>query len=1362
MAVTRSTAAERRQRQAIYSVPGLQPTPRNREAVLLGGGLAVVLLGLLLVYLAVSRPAGEVGKELASGAVLNLNDLRQPEDLLPFLSFISEPAERTFVARRIWRRAQEGVVPNVGELAKIRVPAAEIESERRLPELQERLQDLREMRGEGAAEEELTVRLLTLAELRELKTHLVVRTLKQFRSGLWLWAGLMLGAFLLVHLVWRARRFPGDELILPLLLVLTGIGIMVMISVRDPLRDLTLYRQFAQGVVLGCGLLLGASQVDWERSPLRRMTFLPLFAALILSVLLILFGSGPGGSDAKVNLFGFQPVEVVKILVVLFLAGYFFDRWEFLRELPERRLPGFLSRLGLPKLEYAVTPVLAMGAVLLFFFLQRDLGPALVLAFLFLILYGVARGRPEMLLVGTLVILAGFYAGYKLGIPRTVTGRIQMWLSPWDNSFRGGDHLAQSLWALAGGSITGTGLGLGQPGRVPEAHTDMVLAAIGEELGFLGLLAVATVYAALLWRGLRTARRAGTVYGFFLVLGLTVLTALHILLIAGGVVGLVPLSGVVSPFLSFGRSAMLANFVLFGIVLGLSARPGASQSGGSGDAAERFQPAVRWVAIGLAAAGAAVVARASWVQAVHPNRALARGALTLQADGLRRFQYNPRLEDIAATIPRGSILDRNGLPLATSDPLELQRHKTALAALGASADPGRPRAGRDKADGVERYYPFGGQTYHLLGDLRTHTRWGASNTSYAERDSRIRLQGYDDFAELVSVKQPDGSVTEQVRRDYTEIVPLLRHRWQPEHRTVKKILERERDVRLTIDARLQVRVDEILRRYATQAGHGAAAVVLDATNGEILASASYPWPERLPVKEAKDAEDAEHPGDTDDTESELVDRARYGIYPPGSTFKLVTAMAALREDPAVAHKIFLCQPLPGGRVGNRVRGWGRPIRDDPTVTTPHGEVDMAKGIGQSCNAYFAQLGTYEVGPEALLETAQQMGITVARPNTPEQLKDALPQASYGQGQVIATPFQMARVAATVARGGSMPQGQRELGGEPPQEPVPILSRDSHGPDQPSDAVRGHRGDGGPALGRRRAGHRRQDRHRGSAGKALAFVVHRLCALPGNRAQDCFRGDRGAWRLRRPAGRPSVRRDRAGSGGASPYWSRGATTMMDKLLRAVRRLTRPWPTGTEPMEIRRAVLDEIESRIVSAGTGKRVFPFNRLRIRLLAPGPREKVELEALVHEAWNLAEDVRERLAERGCPVPTDLEVEVEVTEEGGPAFGDRRYHVHYERAERPAAKAPSPQSPSALSAATIAMPSPSLAGDRPTLELTVLKGAATKRVYSFPAGRTYVGRLEEIADEEGRVRRRNDVVFLEEGDINQDRLPGARPDHLR
>lgn len=1025
MAVTRSTAAERRQRQPTSSVlpgPGPAPAPRNREAVLLAGALAVVLLGLVLVYLATTRSVGDVGPKLASGEVLNLNSLTQAEQLLPHLGFFREPAERSFAADRIWRHLHDNPAGNVGELSRIRVPASEIEGNRGLATLRERLEAAKSRTGEGEAPESIS--LLTLAQVRRMKPGLVVRAPGTFRGRFWLWAGLLLAAFAAVHVAWRLRRFSGDELILPVLLVLCGIGFLLMVAVRDPLRDLPLFQTFAQGAIVGCALLLGASLLDFERSPLRRMTFVPLLAALGLSVLLIAFGSGPAGSDVKVNLFGFQPVEVVKIFVVLFLAGYFFDRWEFLRELPEKRLgiPAGLQRwVQVPKLEYVITPILAVGVVLLFFFLQKDLGPALILSFLFLVLYAVARGKAGMFALGAALVALAFFVGYKAGYPQTVTARISMWLSPWDNAFRGGDHLAQSLWALAAGSITGTGLGLGQPQLVPEIHTDMVLAAVGEELGFLGILAVLCLYGVLVWRGFRTALRAGGRYSFFLALGLTLLIALQILLIAGGVVGLVPLSGVVSPFLSSGRTAMLANLLIFGMLLAISARPG--------DPAELrpFRRPVRWVGLSILAVLTVITLRAAQVQVLQANDFLTRGALVLQGDGYRRFDYNPRLEEIARTIPRGSILDRNGLPLASSDPEELGRHRAAYSRLGESLDPEAiAEAGED------RVYPLGGVTFHLLGDRRSYFNWAASNTSYTERDDRIRLQGYDDYAEAVEVRQPNGTVTREIRYDYSELIPVLRHRWQPKDPAAQQILERDRTLKMTIDARLQRKTAEILERYAEQAGHGAAAVVMDAATGELLASVSYPWPERLPIRIAE--------GD-DKAESALIDRARYGIYPPGSTFKIVTATAALKKDPDLAEKTWVCKPLPDGRVGNTVRGWGRPIRDDPTDTAAHGDVALAEGIRVSCNAYFAQLGTFGVGAEDLLETAETFGISVARPNTVEALKDALPQASYGQGQVVATPFQMARVAATVANGGSIPEGRWVLGESNTRtgEPVRILS-----------------------------------------------------------------------------------------------------------------------------------------------------------------------------------------------------------------------------------------------------------------------------------------------------------------------------------
>lgn len=184
--------------------------------------------------------------------------------------------------------------------------------------------------------------------------------------------------------------------------------------------------------------------------------------------------------------------------------------------------------------------------------------------------------------------------------------------------------------------------------------------------------------------------------------------------------------------------------------------------------------------------------------------------------------------------------------------------------------------------------------------------------------------------------------------------------------------------------------------------------------------------------------------------------------------------------------------------------------------------------------------------------------------------------------------------------------------------------------------------------------------------------------------------------------------------------------MDKL----RGLMKPWTTGTEPMELRRAVLDDVESRVVTAGGGKRIFPYNRLEVRLLADGPQQREAIEAIVREAWDLRRDVTDRLRDSRSSVPAGLEVDVQVTDQPGPEFGDRHWLVVYHRAEGATATAQ---------------------GRRPVLTLTILQGQAKQRVYTFETSdRVTLGRLDEVVDEEGRVKRRNDVAFLEDGEINR------------
>jgi hypothetical protein len=595
-----------------------------------------------------------------------------------------------------------------------------------------------------------------------------------------------------------------------------------------------------------------------------------------------------------------------------------------------------------------------------------------------------------------------------------------MWLSPWDNLAHGGDQLAHSLWAFATGGLAGMGIGRGDPQLVPAAHTDLILAVLGEELGFLGVAAVFALFGYVVWRAARAALRARSDYDFFLAAGLAAATALQILLIAAGSLGIVPLTGVVTPFLSYGKSSMLANFALIGIVLAISSRPGEGRTA-------PFLPPFKAAGALAALAAVVVVGRAAIVQVARDDATMGQGTLVVQADGARRYQYNPRIDEVIDSIPIGAIYDRNGLPLATSDWAELEKHRAAYRQLGFDID-------RTCRRTDARHYPFGGLMFDLLGDLRTRLRWGATNTSFIERDSARRLRGYDERPTLVEVKNPrTGRMDRTVKYDYRELLPLVRHKDDPRHPAVRKILDRPRNLATSIDARLSARVSEILRAQLAAAKQDrGAAVVMDPATGDLLAAVSYPLPPNLGEKQPEESD-----------ANPYLDRARYGLYPPGSTFKVVTAMAALRKNPQLAKSTYACVRLPDGRVGQFLKGSNRPIRDDVKDAAPHGNVNMEHGLVVSCNAYFAQLGTYDVGAESLYETAALLGISVANPNSAAELKKSLPQSAYGQGEVVASPFQMARVAAAVANGGTMPQGRwvTDETNSRTAAPVPVIGPD---------------------------------------------------------------------------------------------------------------------------------------------------------------------------------------------------------------------------------------------------------------------------------------------------------------------------------
>ena len=904
----------------------------------LAGASILVAGGLAVVYSAKTQNFPDVSDHLRHGDLLNLNAVSSADQLLPFLDIIQDRTEREADAEILFaflRRARP--LRNVGTLARLR--------QQRKP----------------------------LLPVSKLKPSWVVRTPDEFRRAYLVWSAVYLSGFYMVWFAWRIRRAPGDSAILPALHLLSGIGLILMVSLRDPLRDTLEFRKFALGVFLGCLLLLLPLIRVFDYRRLADWIYTPLLAAFVLFALLLGFGSGPGTSDQKVNLGPFQPVEAIKILVVLFLAGYFARNWERLRDLRQKGLRGLGVRLGVPRLAHLMPVACAVAVAILLFFVLKDLGPALVLFFLFLTLFSVAHGRAGLALLGIGILVAAVFVGYHLGQPRMVVDRINMWLSPWDNDVHGGNQLAHALWAFSTGGVWGSGPGYGDPGVIPAGSTDLVLPAIGEEWGFAGVATVFLLFGFLIYRAFRIAARAVSDYAFFLALGLASLLAFEMLLISAGVLGALPLSGVVSPFLSSGNTAMLSNFFVFALLLAISMGNPAK------DAHPLFRKPLRIAGAALAACALVLLSFAARYQVLHDRDYLARDARVFEDDGVKRAQHNPRINALAREIPRGDIFDRNGVLLATSNWKKIEQRRAQYQALGIGIDQACSRLD-------SRHYPFGPATVHLLGDLRTGENFHAPNASLVEHDSNARLQGYQ----------------------YSELVSLVRYRHHRGNPALRSLLARDRDVRTTLDIRLQMRAAEILRSHLHRANkEKGAAVVMDAGSGDVLAMVSVPEPAPPAARVSPPSDD------------ELLDRARYGQYPPGSTFKLVTAMAALRLDPNMRNQTFTCRRLRDGRAGAMVDGWRRPIRDD-IKDNPHGTLAMQRAIEVSCNGYFAQLGTYKVGWQALRQTADLLDISSG---DEAELKAALPFASYGQGPLLITPFKMARVAATIAAGGTMAQGR---------------------------------------------------------------------------------------------------------------------------------------------------------------------------------------------------------------------------------------------------------------------------------------------------------------------------------------------------
>jgi cell division protein FtsW (lipid II flippase) len=378
--------------------------------------------------------------------------------------------------------------------------------------------------------------------------------------------GLILAAaYLAAHVVVRRLAPAADPVFLPAAVLLTGLGFAAIYRLNPDLAGAqTLW------LLLGIALFALTLAVVRDHRQLDQYTYTIGLLGLLMLLLPLapMIGRTVRGARLWVGIgpLQFQPAEIGKVLLVIFLASYLNARKELLAVATRR-----LGPIALPDPRHLAPLLVAWGVSLVVLFLQRDLGSSLLFFGIVVVMLWVATGRGAYLALGLVLFAAGAFAGYTMF--DHVQDRVAVWLNVFDPKMIQveGYQLAQSLFSLATGGISGTGLGQGHPEFIPDAHTDFVFSAIGEELGLLGATALLLLFVLLIFRGFRAAVRSPDGFGQLLATGLSTVLALQTFVIVGGVTRLIPLTGITLPFVSYGGSSLVANFVLLALLIRVSA-----------------------------------------------------------------------------------------------------------------------------------------------------------------------------------------------------------------------------------------------------------------------------------------------------------------------------------------------------------------------------------------------------------------------------------------------------------------------------------------------------------------------------------------------------------------------------------------------------------------------------------------------------------------------------------------------------------------------------------------------------------------------------------------------------------------------
>lgn len=893
-------------------------------------------------------------------------------------------------------------------------------------------------------EHDHSIKVFDTVTLKNIKSdHLViVRSLNSFFWTMGIYVGLFFIIWWILFSVYRKRNPDASAGLIPLMTFLTGICLVMMFSMNDPLNDKLIGADMAQGIIAGVVVMILLQRVDfkafyqdrcrlpfdipaacikWCMKPFgnRVASFfdsLPkgwgyMFTALLLTLLLFTpLGVAVGGMRVNLNIgIMFQPSEIAKYLIVLFMAAFFCANAEKIVKFSQK---GNVDLFGV-KIKMLGGILLGLGFLMGLYLLLGDMGPSMVLAFTFIIMYSVIKSKVDvdnnvgrvrlrhilscdlamlvygigsfllMLYVGNILecmwlfcilwfvlwiviglirkqffesafvfnlIIAAFIFGSSIlgafpgleSVAERLDSRNEMCTNTWGVLPTDGaqadpgenTQVAEGLWGLASGGMYGQGVGKGSPNVIPAFHTDMILTSVGEEFGFVGLLILVLLLAMLLRRTILSGYATLNPFTFYLCLGIAVVTGVQFVIIALGSTGIIPLTGVTVPFLSFGKVSMILNLAAFGVVLSIS---GSKVEVSSSDMLEvRRRQMARYdysiSIISMVFFGIAVFILSIFLRYTHLNRdeILVRPVYVNNINGLPVINYNPRIIQVAEKMPIGNIYDRNGILLASSDVDQIIRNKDKYLAFGvdsaAFADHTKSR--------LRRYYPFGEHLFFMLGDYNTRLFFTSEDQRGYIAESRHLsvLRGYDDrmmqdgrfvTVDLSSDEYRPGRyfhndsilVMRGVQlRDYSLLIPALK--------TGQQIGTSPQDVTLTLDAALQTLIQNKLKQFVENDSNvyrwknprtgsrsykkynetdelRISVVVLDAKSGDLLTSAVYPLPDQKRLQSMSDAELSTYSDFDKDEDWKAYSDMDLGLVSPtnpGSTAKVMSSMAAMISD----------------------------------------------------------------------------------------------------------------------------------------------------------------------------------------------------------------------------------------------------------------------------------------------------------------------------------------------------------------------------------------------------------------------------------------------------------------------------------